>query len=170
MLFVFLEKNSILSKRNDHLHAMTYHCHLSSEKLCKHIHKRQNTGCQIYAVNFLCIMYLFCFHFSYGGTHHTFSYYFRLQCAILKQLKMLLMLLLQQCFLGYRFVFSLLFSSFTMTMMLQCGTFDVLCFIRYECAGSGLCFLAVCQYLCSNIYVYTVKLLQLANIYVFFSI
>ena len=115
-------------------------------------------------------MYLFCFHFSYGGTHHTFSYYFRLQCAILKQLKMLLMLLLQQCFLGYRFVFSLLFSSFTMTMMLQCGTFDVLCFIRYECAGSGLCFLAVCQYLCSNIYVYTVKLLQLANIYVFFSI
>ena len=115
-------------------------------------------------------MYLFCFHFSYGGTHHTFSYYFRLQCAILKQLRMLLMLLLQQCFLGYRFVFSLLFSSFTMTMMLQCGTFDVLCFIRYECAGSGLCFLAVCQYLCSNIYVYTVKLLQLANIYVFFSI
>ena len=115
-------------------------------------------------------MYLFCFHFSYGGTHHTFSYYFRLQCAILKQLKMLLMLLLQQCFLGYRFVFSLLFSSFTMTMMLQCGTFDVLCFIRYECAGSGLCFLAVCQYLCSNIYVYPVKLLQLANIYVFFSI
>lgn len=114
-------------------------------------------------------MYLFCFHFSYGGTQHAFSFYFRLQCAISKQLRMLLMLPLQQCFLGYRFVFSLVFSSFTMTMMLQCVLFSCASY-KCECAGSGLCFLAVRQYQCPNIDVYPVKLLQLANIYVFFSI
>ena len=64
MLFVFLEKNSILSKRNDHLHAMTYHCRLSSSEkfvqLSIYIKERTQLARFMLSIfSVLCIFFVF---------------------------------------------------------------------------------------------------------------
>jgi len=104
--------------------------HLQKD-LCKHMHRRQNTTLLVLRWFFLCTMHLFCFHFSYGGSQPTCFCYFRLQCAILKQLRMLLMLLLQQCFLGYRFC---LFPADFLSLQWQwySGVKHLISFVSYE--------------------------------------